>query len=216
MKTSDVENAVTPASITPPADTGGKICQTCNSSFVAKRSDAKFCSSACRQKGYRIRASVSKRNGVSVTTSSVSVTEPPVTVTDWIKAGMIRIINKSPFSIMRRYISFSFLNLFLLNMINMTNSLARTRAEVRTHLRASACERVSIACHDADHAYHANGVVRNLLTTYPSKSAKMSLWVVSCVRRVRLVAVRAFLAQPRAIRSPPDPSVFSLDGHDGK
>lgn len=49
-----------------------KVCPMCNREFTATRADGVFCSSACRQKAYRLR----------VTDHSASQIEAPASVTD--------------------------------------------------------------------------------------------------------------------------------------
>jgi flagellar hook-basal body complex protein FliE len=110
---------------------------------------------------------------------------------------MIGMINLRLQSIMRFYISFSIFDLFILQHDQHDHSpLSRAGACVRTRLRT--CVRAHVECgyHHVDHAYLAYGVVRNLFTTCPYKSGKMSLCLFSRVRFKSLVALLTSYVAP--------------------
>jgi hypothetical protein len=112
---------------------------------------------------------------------------------------MIGMINLRLQSIMRFYISFSIFDLFILQHDQHDHSpLSRAGACVRTRLRT--CVRAHVECgyHHVDHAYQAYGVVRNLFTTCPYKSVKMSLCLFSRVRLKSLAALLTSCVAPMA------------------
>jgi hypothetical protein len=110
---------------------------------------------------------------------------------------MIVMIAISPFRSWKEELSRSLSLVYLsVSMIVTRFHLARTHAEACAHLRTSAYTRASMSCYHVGHvimlSVMLSRVVRNLLTTCPSKSDKMSLCLFSWVWLKIIVALFDF------------------------